>query len=119
MGPHQHHKILFGSMSFIALFSGILMIFTKNRSTGALPHHHFFAIAGHYICSMHNSLRWCTSLCMPAHHGLVPLVIMMLNLNRKQTHKSNWVKIAAVIAVEYMVLCRCFKRRRQLAVQKV
>ncbi|MBI3511640.1 MAG: NADH-quinone oxidoreductase subunit J [Bacteroidetes bacterium] len=93
--------ILFGTLSFIAILSGILVIFSKN------PVHSvlylivaFFAIAGHYILL---NAQFLAIVHIIVYAGAIMVlflfVIMMLNLNKEtEPHKPAWIQIAAVIA---------------------
>lgn len=93
--------ILFAVLSFIAILSGILVIFSRNPVYSVLfLIVTFFAIAGHYILL---NAQFLAVVHIIVYAGAIMVlflfVIMMLNLNRDtEPHKPEWVKIAAVIA---------------------
>ena len=94
-------EILFGVLSFIAILSGILVIFSRNPVYSVLfLIITFFAIAGHYILL---NAQFLAVVHIIVYAGAIMVlflfVIMMLNLNREtEPHKPEWVKVAAVIA---------------------
>jgi NADH-quinone oxidoreductase subunit J len=94
-------KILFCVLSFIAILSGILVIFSKNPIYSVLYLiMAFFAIAGHYILL---NAQFLAVVHVIVYAGAIMVlflfVIMMLNLNKEtEPHKPMWRKIAAVIA---------------------
>lgn len=94
-------QILFAVLSFIAILSGILVIFSRNPVYSVLfLIVTFFAIAGHYILL---NAQFLAVVHIIVYAGAIMVlflfVIMMLNLNRDtEPHKPEWIKIAAVIA---------------------
>jgi NADH-quinone oxidoreductase subunit J len=94
-------EILFGVLSFIAILSGILVIFSKNPVYSVLYLIvAFFAIAGHYILL---NAQFLAVVHIIVYAGAIMVlflfVIMMLNLNKEtEPHKPAWIQIAAVIA---------------------
>lgn len=98
---------MFGVLSFIAILSGILMIFSKS------PIHSvlylivaFFAIAGHYILL---NAQFLAVVHIIVYAGAIMVlflfVIMMLNLNKEtETHKPAWIQISAVIIGGIMMI---------------
>ena len=91
---------LFYFLSFIAIFSALLVVFSKN------PVHSvlyliitFFAIAGHYVLL---NAQFLAVVHVIVYAGAIMVlflyVIMLLNLNAEaEPHKSNVLKIAATI----------------------
>lgn len=91
---------LFYFLSFIAIFSALLVVVSKN------PVHSvlyliitFFAIAGHYILL---NAQFLAAVHVIVYAGAIMVlflyVIMLLNLNAEaEPHKSNVLKIAATI----------------------
>jgi NADH-quinone oxidoreductase subunit J len=100
-------QIMFGILSFVAILSGVLMIFSKN------PIHSvlyliitFFAIAGHYILL---NAQFLAVVHVIVYAGAIMVlflfVIMMLNLNEEtEKHKPAWIQICAVIAGGIMMI---------------
>ena len=93
--------ILFGVLSFIAILSGILVIFSKNPVYSVLYLiMTFFSIAGHYILL---NAQFLAVVHVIVYAGAIMVlflfVIMMMNLNKEtEPNKPAWVQIAAVIA---------------------
>src|ERR1041385_4803516 len=94
-------QILFGVLSFIAILSGLLVIFSKNPIYSVLYLiMMFFAIAGHYILL---NAQFLAVVHVIVYAGAIMVlflfVIMMLNLNKEtETHKPAWIQISAVVA---------------------
>ena len=94
-------QILFGVLSFVAILSGILMIFSKNPVYSVLYLIiTFFAIAGHYILL---NAQFLAVVHIIVYAGAIMVlflfVIMMLNLNKEtEPHKPAWIQISAVVA---------------------
>src|ERR1041385_3715918 len=94
-------QILFGVLSFIAILSGLLVIFSKNPIYSVLYLiMMFFAIAGHYILL---NAQFLAVVHIIVYAGAIMVlflfVIMMLNLNKEtEPHKPVWIQISAVIA---------------------
>jgi NADH-quinone oxidoreductase subunit J len=92
---------MFGVLSFIAILSAVLVIFSKNPVYSVLYLIvTFFAIAGHYILL---NAQFLAVVHVIVYAGAIMVlflfVIMMLNLNREtETHKPAWIQISAVIA---------------------
>ena len=99
--------ILFGVLSFVAILSGILVIFSRNPVYSVLYLIvTFFAIAGHYILL---NAQFIAIVHIIVYAGAIMVlflfVIMMLNLNKEtEPHKPVWVKLAAVIAGMIMMV---------------
>ena len=93
-------QIMFGVLSFIAILSGILMIFSKNPMYSVLYLIvTFFSIAGHYILL---NAQFLAVVHIIVYAGAIMVlflfVIMMLNLNKEtETHKPAWMQITAVV----------------------
>jgi NADH-quinone oxidoreductase subunit J len=100
-------EILFGVLSLIAIFSGILVIFSRNPIYSVLYLIiTFFAIAGHYILL---NAQFLAIVHIIVYAGAIMVlflfVIMMLNLNKEtEPHKPAWIQIAAVIAGGIMMI---------------
>lgn len=100
-------KIMFGVLSFIAILSAVLVIFSKNPVYSVLYLIvTFFAIAGHYILL---NAQFLAIVHVIVYAGAIMVlflfVIMMLNLNKEtETHKPAWVQIIAVIAGGIMMV---------------
>ena len=98
---------LFYFLSFLAILCGLMVILEKN------PIHSvlylvitFFAIAGHYILL---NAQFLAAVHIIVYAGAIMVlflfVIMLLNLNKEsERHKSNAVKIAAVIAAGLLLV---------------
>ncbi|HLG03127.1 MAG TPA: NADH-quinone oxidoreductase subunit J [Bacteroidia bacterium] len=100
-------EILFGVLSLIAIFSGILMIFSRSPVYSVLYLIiAFFAIAGHYILL---NAQFIAIVHIIVYAGAIMVlflfVIMMLNLNKEtEPHKSAWMKSVAVLAGGIMMV---------------
>ena len=98
---------LFYFLSFLAILSGLMVIFEKN------PIHSvlylvitFFSIAGHYIL-LNAQFLFAVQIIVYAGAIMVLFlfVIMFLNLNREtEPHKSVYIKIAAVVATGLLLV---------------
>ena len=94
-------QIMFGVLSFIAILSAVLVIFSKNPVYSVLYLIiTFFAIAGHYILL---NAQFLAVVHVIVYAGAIMVlflfVIMMLNLNKEtEPHKPAWIQISAVIA---------------------
>lgn len=100
-------QILFGVLSFVAILSGVLVIFSKNPIYSVLYLIvTFFAIAGHYILL---NAQFLAVVHVIVYAGAIMVlflfVIMMLNLNKEtEPHKPAWIQISAVIAGGIMMI---------------
>lgn len=100
-------EILFGVLSFIAILSGILVIFSKNPVYSVLYLIvAFFAIAGHYILL---NAQFLAVVHIIVYAGAIMVlflfVVMMLNLNKEtEPHKPAWIRISAVVAGGILML---------------
>jgi NADH-quinone oxidoreductase subunit J len=98
---------MFGVLSFVAILSAVLVIFSKNPVYSVLYLIvTFFAIAGHYILL---NAQFLAVVHIIVYAGAIMVlflfVIMMLNLNKEtEPHKPAWVQIAAVIAGGIMMV---------------
>ena len=100
-------QYLFYFLSFVAIFSALLVVFSKN------PVHSvlyliitFFSIAGHYFLL---NAQFLAAVHIIVYAGAIMVlflyVIMMLNLNKEtEPHKSTMSKFAAIIAGGLMML---------------
>jgi NADH-quinone oxidoreductase subunit J len=100
-------KTMFWVLSFIAIFSAVMVIFSKNPIYSVLYLIiTFFTIAGHYILL---NAQFLAVVHVIVYAGAIMVlflfVIMMLNLNKEtETHKSWWVQLVAVIAGGVMLV---------------
>ncbi|MGC4023305.1 MAG: NADH-quinone oxidoreductase subunit J [Cyclobacteriaceae bacterium] len=91
---------LFYFLSFVAIFTALLVVFSKNPIYSVLYLIiTFFAIAGHYVLL---NAQFLAAVHVIVYAGAIMVlflyVIMLLNLNHEtEPHKSNMAKIAAVI----------------------
>ncbi|CAN5312683.1 NADH-quinone oxidoreductase subunit J [soil metagenome] len=101
MGHITITQIMFGILSFVAILSAVLVIFSKNPIYSVLYLIvTFFAIAGHYILL---NAQFLAVVHIIVYAGAIMVlflfVIMMLNLNKEtEPHKPAWIQISAVIA---------------------
>jgi NADH-quinone oxidoreductase subunit J len=90
---------LFYFLSFLAIFSALLVVFSKNPVYNVLYLIiTFFAIAGHYILL---NAQFLAVVHVIVYAGAIMVlflyVIMLLNLNQEsEPHKSTLIKVAAV-----------------------
>jgi NADH-quinone oxidoreductase subunit J len=98
---------MFGVLSFVAILSAVLVIFSKNPVYSVLYLIvTFFAIAGHYILL---NAQFLAVVHVIVYAGAIMVlflfVIMMLNLNKEtEPHKPAWIQISAVIAGGIMMV---------------
>jgi NADH-quinone oxidoreductase subunit J len=91
---------LFYFLSFVAVFSALLVVFSKNPVYSVLYLIiTFFAIAGHYVLL---NAQFLAVVHVIVYAGAIMVlflyVIMLLNLNEEtEPHKSNFLKFSAVI----------------------
>src|SRR3954469_4760577 len=100
-------QYLFYFLSFLAVFSALMVVFSKN------PIHSvlyliitFFAIAGHYVLL---NAQFLAAVHIIVYAGAIMVlflyVIMMLNLNvDAEPHKKNYIKFISVIASGLLML---------------
>jgi NADH-quinone oxidoreductase subunit J len=94
-------------LSFVAIFSALLVVFSKNPVYSVLYLIiTFFSIAGHYVLL---NAQFLAVVHVIVYAGAIMVlflyVIMLLNLNQEsEPHKSNLVKIAAVVCAGLMML---------------
>lgn len=107
-------RILFWVLSFVAIFSALMVIISKN------PVHSvlwlivtFFAISGHYILL---NAQFLAIVNIIVYAGAIMVlflfVIMLMNLNREtEPQKGRWLKMAGAIAggCLLLVLVAAFK----------
>jgi NADH-quinone oxidoreductase subunit J len=88
-------------LAFLAIFSGLMVILSKNPVYSVLYLiMTFFCIAGHYLLL---NAQFLAAVHVIVYAGAIMVlflyVIMMLNLNKEaEPHKSNYIKFAAVIS---------------------
>jgi NADH-quinone oxidoreductase subunit J len=88
-------------LAFLAIFSGLMVILTKNPVYSVLYLiMTFFCIAGHYLLL---NAQFLAAVHVIVYAGAIMVlflyVIMMLNLNKEaEPHKSNYLRFAAVIS---------------------
>ena len=98
---------LFYFLSFVAVFSALLVVFSKNPVYSVLYLIiTFFAIAGHYILL---NAQFLAAVHVIVYAGAIMVlflyVIMLLNLNTEtEPHKSNVLKVAATICAGLMMI---------------
>ncbi len=94
-------------LSFVAIFSALLVVFSKNPVYSVLYLIiTFFAIAGHYILL---NAQFLAVVHVIVYAGAIMVlflyVIMLLNLNEEsEPHKNTMVKIAAVFSSGLLLL---------------
>lgn len=98
---------LFYFLSFVAIFSALLVVFSKNPVYSVLYLIiTFFAIGGHYLLL---SAEFLAVVHVIVYAGAIMVlflyVIMYLNLNRDtEPHKSNILKISAAICAGLLMI---------------
>jgi NADH-quinone oxidoreductase subunit J len=98
---------LFYFLSFVAVFSALLVVFSKNPVYSVLYLIiTFFAIAGHYVLL---KAEFLAVVHVIVYAGAIMVlflyVIMLLNLNRdSEPHKSNILKVAAAICAGLLLI---------------
>ena len=98
---------LFYFLSFVAIFSALLVVFSKNPVYSVLYLIiTFFAIAGHYILL---NAQFLAAVHVIVYAGAIMVlflyVIMLLNLNTEtEPHKSNILKFAATITAGLLMI---------------
>ena len=94
-------------LSFVAIFSALLVVFSKNPVYSVLYLIiTFFAIAGHYVLL---NAQFLAVVHVIVYAGAIMVlflyVIMLLNLNQEsEPHKSTLIKIAAVASAGLLML---------------
>jgi NADH-quinone oxidoreductase subunit J len=105
----------FGFLSFMAVFSAIAVLLTKNPVYSVLYLIvTFFAIAGHYFLL---NAQFLAAVHIIVYAGAIMVLflysIMMLNLNQPDgDRKEAWIKAAAVIASGLLMLVLVSAMRR-------
>jgi NADH-quinone oxidoreductase subunit J len=100
-------EILFLILSFLTLISALTVVFTKNPMYSVLSLIFcFFTIAGHYILL---NAQFLAIVHIIVYAGAIMVlflfVVMLLNLNAEtEPHKSNKIRIAAVISAGLLLL---------------
>lgn len=98
---------LFYFLSFLAVLSALMVVFSKNPVYSVLYLIiTFFTIAGHYVLL---NAQFLAVVHVIVYAGAIMVlflyVIMLLNLNREtEPHKSNLLKIAATICAGLLLL---------------
>lgn len=98
---------LFYFLSFVAIFSALLVVFSRNPVYSVLYLIiTFFAIAGHYILL---NAQFLAAVHVIVYAGAIMVlflyVIMLLNLNTEtEPHKSSMLKIAATICAGLLMI---------------
>ena len=98
---------LFYFLSFVAILSALLVVFSKNPVYSVLYLIiTFFSIAGHYILL---NAQFLAAVHIIVYAGAIMVlflyVIMLLNLNRdSEPHKSNLLKFAATICAGLLMI---------------
>jgi NADH-quinone oxidoreductase subunit J len=100
-------EYLFWFLSFVAIFSGLSMILSKNPVYSVLSLIvTFFAIAGHYFLL---NAQFLAAVHIIVYAGAIMVlflyVIMMLNLNKLEDEKrAVWSKLVSVVAAGILLL---------------
>jgi NADH-quinone oxidoreductase subunit J len=98
---------LFYFLSFVAIFSALLVVFSKNPIYSVLYLIiTFFSIAGHYVLL---NAQFLAAVHVIVYAGAIMVlflyVIMLLNLNQDtEPHKSNLARIVAVVCAGVMMV---------------
>lgn len=114
---------LFYFLSFVAVFSALLVVFSKNPVYSVLYLIiTFFAIGGHYLL-LSSEFLFVVHIIVYAGAIMVLFlyVIMYLNLNRDtEPHKSNILKVSAAVCAGLLmiVLVGSLKGAAELSVQQ-
>lgn len=100
-------QYIFWFLSFVALISAVMVVFSKNPVYSVLYLIiTFFAIAGHYLLL---SAQFLAAVHIIVYAGAIMVlflyVIMMLNLNKEtEPHKKTYIQIIAVVAIGMLML---------------
>lgn len=100
-------EYLFWFLSFVAIFSGLAMILSRNPVYSVLYLIiTFFSIAGHYFLM---NAQFLAAVHIIVYAGAIMVlflyVIMMLNLNKlEEEKKANWSKLLSVVAGGLLLL---------------
>lgn len=113
-------EYLFWFLSFVAIFSGLAMILSRNPVYSVLYLIiTFFSIAGHYFLM---NAQFLAAVHIIVYAGAIMVlflyVIMMLNLNKlEEEKKANWSKLLSVVAggLLLLVLVGAFRESEQIA----
>jgi NADH-quinone oxidoreductase subunit J len=98
---------LFYFLSFLAVLSALMVVFSKNPVYSVLYLIiTFFAIAGHYILL---NAQFLAAVHVIVYAGAIMVlflyVIMLLNLNTEtEPHKSNFLKVAATVCAGLLLI---------------
>lgn len=98
---------LFYFLSFVAVMSALMVVFSKNPVFSVLYLIiTFFSIAGHYVLL---NAQFLAVVHVIVYAGAIMVlflyVIMLLNLNREtEPHKSTYLKVAAVICAGLLLM---------------
>jgi NADH-quinone oxidoreductase subunit J len=94
-------QYLFFALSILTIISALYVVFSRNPMYSVLSLIVcFFTIAGHYILL---NAQFLAIVHIIVYAGAIMVLflftVMLLNLNKEsEPHKTNWVKVAAVIA---------------------
>ncbi len=100
-------QYLFFALSALTIISALYVVFSRNPMHSVLSLIVcFFTVAGHYILL---NAQFLAIVHIIVYAGAIMVLflftVMLLNLNREtEPHKTNWVKIAAVIAAGMLFL---------------
>lgn len=100
-------QYIFWFLSFLALMSAVMVVFSKNPVYSVLYLIiTFFAIAGHYLLL---SAQFLAAVHIIVYAGAIMVlflyVIMMLNLNKEaEPHKKMYIRVIAVIAIGLLMV---------------
>lgn len=100
-------QYLFFTLSILTIISALYVVFSRNPMYSVLSLIFcFFTIAGHYVLL---NAQFLAIVHIIVYAGAIMVLflftVMLLNLNKEtEPHKTNWVKIAAVIAAGMLFL---------------
>lgn len=100
-------QYIFWFLSFLALISAVMVVFSKNPVYSVLYLIiTFFAIAGHYLLM---SAQFLAAVHIIVYAGAIMVlflyVIMMLNLNKEaEPHKKTYIQVIAVVAIGMLMV---------------
>ncbi len=100
-------QYLFFTLSILTIISALYVVFSRNPMYSVLSLIFcFFTIAGHYVLL---NAQFLAIVHIIVYAGAIMVLflftVMLLNLNKEtEPHKTNWIKVAAVIAAGMLFL---------------
>ena len=100
-------QYLFFTLSILTIISALYVVFSRNPMYSVLSLIVcFFTIAGHYVLL---NAQFLAIVHIIVYAGAIMVLflftVMLLNLNKEtEPHKTNWIKVAAVIAAGMLFL---------------